>query len=195
METIHRIRAWYRKLTDPFGEMEKANQEKILERHLYDIQLREKILRAAMEKGDNVRDELEKMCSEIDGIKAKMPRGDSVIFAVLVSCCVVSFWMLVGLATNTVFTQLWDSLDNEYLREFQSGPVRIWRIGHWMGTSFVFWILLAILLWFIWRIQRRLRRKHARRVLGGMAFLVLFVLACFMLSFLSLLLQPLFVVD
>lgn len=182
------------KARDPFGEDARRRDERRLLGTLNAARQREKALEAAA-GGEEVTERLANTRAEIAELTARLPRGDTTAFSVFLVVYVLTIFIVSEVygALREAILEMWGTLDNPFLLEFRYSTSRLAKAGLFLASSVWTGVALAVLLGILWRVQRKLQRRHARALAAAGTGLVLAVAFIFLIAFFSMLIGPLLV--
>ena len=148
-------------------------------------------LRCAVHSGANVVDQLRDAEAELESLKRNLARGD------ILSLCVLGFFVGFSIlsvyffASNDMLVQLWGTPEHPYLKQFRPDAAYLWRTCQGLSSSY--WLIIGSIVLFaaLWRMQRRIERRLARRILCGLAAVFIMFDGMLLFTFMHLLMLPL----
>jgi hypothetical protein len=159
---IHKI--LYKVILDPFGEIARNQEEDKQVRILKIAEARENILSVALNNGEPVQEELDKIRVQIIDLTKRLPRGDNRSFYAFCIWCIITIPIFVS-----AYVAFSKALDSPYDTGLSIAGL-VWAA-----------LIATFLVLFVWLVQKRLQRRHAKRFITIVAVLmigVMFVLIC-----------------
>ena len=174
---LHRIFKVLNKIRDPFGEKERHEEEIKIHFALERAKNRVKILQKALTNGKQIHKQLEHERKQVANISKQLPLGDNLWFGVFFIWYVgtITFLIIFYLYLAPILTEWWNLPENWYLQRHRPLAASTWSFLQFFTSSFYI-VILALPIVFLWYIQQKLLRWHARFLIRSTIFITTFII-------------------